>query len=341
MNNKIDNGRNHRFIISIAVTIFIGFIGILVSVVSTFQIFIKNKILREDIFFGQIFANIPFMVTFSIFILACVLIVIFLIIKIIRIRREAEESRSVLMTMSSLIVLVIIILSAASVYFTIGFTAGGFIDRIEEIEIYERSNLYVKDFYDFESVEEDNIENSYWKSIPFGKKDYILSISDEFGHNSEKSLKLFGSAEGYKWNDSEKKENYFGIIFWDYKNMIPIETTIKAVSVWILIPPDLSEEFEDNNFYSHIGIYKPYKGTDDSISSLQVFSKDIVLVPGKWTPIFVGTESIVNVFKTEDNYEEVIDNSGISTDGLNITIWVGEEKSYTGSIYFDDICIYD
>lgn len=73
---------------------------------------------------------------------------------------------------------------------------------------------------------------------------------------------------------------------------------------------------------------------------LQILSRDTIIVPDKWTPLFVGVESYINTVTPENIYKEGVRNLGVDIKELAITIWVSNNKSYEGSIFFDDINIY-
>ena len=310
--------------------------SLILSVISILNLFSN----QEYIVFEELLSNKLFLGTFISYFFTSILVIIFLIALLIRINKEnkiienKKPNNRILFFLSSLIIIVILVLVGFSIFCTFTFTAGGFVNRIREVEIYKKSPLKINEFYDFESVAEDNFENSYWKAIPKTKK-YELSISTEHGHKSNKSLKLYGTSGEYNWQDSTKSNNYFSIIYWDYKNDKSKTLTAKALSAWLFIPK--SDMHKDDNFFAHIAVYKEYKGSSTEIEKIQVFTRDIVLVQDKWVPLFLGFESVIVI---DNNWDNATDNSGIDIDEIKISVF-NTTKEYTGPIYFDDICIFE
>lgn len=286
------------------------------------------KTFKPIIIFGFSIENI-------FFILIIITAFVFLIIILNRFLRDSNR-RIIKEKRDGFIVIIVFlcILIFMPFFITLNYKNSELSELKNKVEIYEKSPLTINEFYDFESVAEDNFENSSWKAIPESQK-YELSISNEYGRKSNKSLKLYGSSGVYDWQDPTKSNNYFSIIYWDYENNKPRTLTAKALSVWVFIPK--SDMYKDDNFFVHIAIYKEYQGSSTEIENLQVFSNDIVLVQGKWVPLFLGFESTI---VPDNDWENSINNKGIDIDEIKISVF-NTTKGYNGSIYFDDICIFE
>lgn len=167
--------------------------------------------------------------------------------------------------------------------------------------------------YDFETVE---INKASWFSVPKSKS-YKTEISQDFYHSGKSSLRLFVDMQSAATNPDTE---YTGIGLVE-KN--PFQA--KAIVVWVYIPA--SEPIQNISFKSHILAYV-YKTGDN----LVFLGEEIQIKPGIWTPLYIGSFG-----ETKYASNHIVWNGQI--DELYITIW--SDKPYSGSIYIDDVSIYE
>lgn len=187
--------------------------------------------------------------------------------------------------------------------------------------------------FNFEGIE-DVTSTSPWYSVPENSTHKLLiSSTSEFSHSGEKSLRLKLSIQPLATDPNE----YGGIAITEEVYPALTSQTVNAAEAWILVPQ--SEQAQNTLLQAHIMAYT-YDQNDGFIG---LYSEDVELVPGRWTPVFWGGAYTVYVDAKSLPFEVETESLGfISSDRkmyeLYLTMW--SDAPYTGSIYIDDIVMY-
>lgn len=186
-----------------------------------------------------------------------------------------------------------------------------------------RSNkipLSIVQYYDFESYQ-DSTNTKPWHVIP-DEKSHQLILSDEEAHSGKSSLRLKVSIQPLYTDQYE----YGGIGIFRSTAQVLEKSQVIAGSAWVLIPA--GEAVQNNEMFAHIIGY-----VYDEESYMGVYSEDVKLTPGVWTPIFWGATY------TTEFQDFTFLSSDRKLNEFYISVW-DDSKSYDGSIYFDDIVLY-
>jgi hypothetical protein len=173
------------------------------------------------------------------------------------------------------------------------------------------------EIYDFETPA-DPTDTTPWDPFPSEKKPSLL-ISDEqaFARSGTHSLRMKVDNQAYHTN-MEIEYSGIGLTGADLSQ-------VKAVTAWVLIPR--SEAVQNITFEGHIMLYMDQQDNE----AVGFFGETRELEPGVWTPLFIGT------FHQTDALSGVVWDREV--DELYLTIW--SDKPYNGSIYIDDLTVYE
>lgn len=205
-----------------------------------------------------------------------------------------------------------VILLATAVGGIIGYVIGGFLYTRTSPDP-ARNFPFEATVYDFENVETDG---TFWFSVPKSQS-YKSEISQEFAHSRRSSLRLSVDMQSAATNPDTE---YTGIGLVQ-KN--PFQA--KAIVAWVYIPA--SEPIQNISFKSHILAYVYKTG-----ENLVFLGEEVQVKPGIWTPLYIGSFG-----ETKYASNHIVWNGQI--DELYLTIW--SDKPYNGSIYIDDLSIYE
>lgn len=182
--------------------------------------------------------------------------------------------------------------------------------------------LKVMEHFDFEDVQ-DTKDVGPWRPVPTTKS-HELFVSTDQSHSGQASLRLkFDTIQPITQGNEE--HGGLGLLADNYPRLE--SERLVAASAWVLLPR--SEHVQDNDLHTHVIGYTSLSQDD----YMGVYSQDLKLVPGEWTPVFWGAA-----------YQaEFRDSSFVSSDNrfleLYLTIW-DEVGPYDGSIYIDEITLY-
>lgn len=173
--------------------------------------------------------------------------------------------------------------------------------------------------YDFETFQ-DPTDVRPWNVFP-ETKTHQLIISNEQANSGDSSLRLKMQIQPLSVD-----ENEYGAIGISLENNPTfVSEKLVAATAWILLPQ--SEQVQDNDIYTHI-IGEIY----DSNTRISIYSEDVKLIPGVWTPVFWSATYRID---SEDfNFS-----SDKNTSHLYLTVW-DSDQPYDGSVYIDDIVLY-
>jgi hypothetical protein len=187
--------------------------------------------------------------------------------------------------------------------------------------------------FDFEEIE-DPTDISPWYSLPDSKTHTLLvSHAPELSCSGEKSLRLKLNIQPFATDPNE----YGGIAVTEKVYPALTSRTVNAAEAWILVPE--SEQAQNSNLQAHIMAYT----FDRNGGYIGLYSEDVELKPGAWTPVFWGGAYTVYVdaknlpFEVETESLAFISNDRKMHE-FYLTVW--SDAPYSGSIYFDDIVMY-
>jgi len=197
------------------------------------------------------------------------------------------------------------------------------------------SNNALKEIQKFDFEEKiDATDISPWYMLP-DTKNHTLVISEvpEFSRSGNKSLRLKLNIQSI----SSGEDEYGGIALTDAVFPALTNETVNAIEAWILIPD--TEQTENIDFQSHIMAFT----YDKNGAYLGLYSEDVELNPGKWTPVFLGVDYEVYIdpkaLPLEVGNEEFhFSSENRKINEFYLTVW--SDAPYSGSIYFDDVVMY-
>jgi len=216
---------------------------------------------------------------------------------------------------------VCLILSGIVIAFVVGFYEGS---SGEKLEIVQKNSLQVAYNYDFEN-KTDPTDIDPWSTHHDNKSD-TGRISEEEKHFGNCSLRLEVAMTDYDFNETEKKDEYGSIGITSAKL-----SEVKAIKAWVLVPE--SDHVRDSTFYSHM--FACFN--DSSSRNIEFFGETEEIKPGRWTPIFLGVFYETRCYNCKNEWNCSFEWDG-TIDALYLTVW--SDQPYKGSIYFDDITIW-
>jgi hypothetical protein len=170
--------------------------------------------------------------------------------------------------------------------------------------------LEVQYCYDFEDREDPTHIGPWGRTITTRLDELLISESPEYARSGTRSLRAK--------IEIQPADDFFGI-----KIVDPGDVDTTAASAWVLVPE--SELTKDRVLEAALLI----NGHDVDGEPLGYRSQRRQLIPGLWTPVFLGLPR-----QTEPDKWVLTG----SLDELHVIVWC--DKQYSGSIYFDDISFF-